>query len=93
MVWIALMAAIAAILMQHLGLAEELAEVVVKVSKCSKCCTFWLTLATLLYTGSNVVVAVTLSLLMAYLSFWVEFVLVKMQKLYDLLWERINKKK
>lgn len=93
MVWIALTAAIAAILMQHLGLAEELAGLAVKVSKCPKCTTFWLTLATLIYSGCDVVAAVALSLLMAYLSFWFGFILIGLQKFYDLIWERVNKKK
>lgn len=73
MVWIALTAAFAALLAQHLGLAEELAELVVKISKCPKCTTFWVTLAALIYSDCDVIAAVALSLLMAYLSFWVDF--------------------
>lgn len=93
MVWIALTAAIAAILAQHLGLAEELAGLAVKAAKCPKCCTFWLTLAALLYTGCDVVAAIALSLIMAYLSFWFGFVLIGLQQLYDNVWKRLNKRK
>lgn len=93
MVWIALTAAFAALLAQHLGLAEELASLVVKVAKCPKCTTFWATLATLIYSGCNMIAAVALSLLMAYLSFWAGFLLIGAQRLYDWLWQKINKKK
>lgn len=93
MVWIALTAAFAALLAQHLGLAEELAGLVVKVAKCPKCTTFWITLAALVYSGCDVVAAVALSLLMAYLSFWTGFPLIGAQKLYDWLWQKINRKK
>lgn len=93
MVWIALTAAFAAILAQHLGLAEELAQLAVKVSKCPKCTTMWVTLAVLLLSGCDILAAVALSLLMAYLSFWIGFVLIGLQKLYDLIWERMNKNK
>lgn len=93
MVWIALTAAFAAILAQHLGLVEELAELAVKISKCPKCTTFWVTLAVLMYSGCNVIAAVALSILMAYLSFWAGFLLIGAQWLYDWLWQKTNKKK
>lgn len=93
MVWTALTAAIAAILAQHLGLAEELAELVVKVSKCPKCMTFWVTLAALVFSGCDIIAAVALSLIMAYLSFWAGFLLIGLQRLYDILWERTNRNK
>lgn len=93
MVLIALTAALAAILGQHLGLAGELAQLAVKIAKCPKCTTFWVTLAALIYSGCDVIAAVALSMLMAYLSFWVGFVLIGAQKLYDAIWQKINKKK
>ena len=93
MVWIALAAAIAAILGQHLGLAEEIAKVATKVAECPKCCTFWLVLASLLYNGCDIVYAAALSMIMAYLSYWFGFVLIGLQKLYDWLWEKLDKKK
>lgn len=93
MVWIALTAAFAALLAQHLGLAEELAELVVKITECPKCTTFWVTLAVLICSDYDVIAAVALSLLMAYLSFWAGFVLIGAQRLYDWLWQKINKKK
>lgn len=93
MVWIALTVAFTALLAQHLGLAEELASLAVKVAKCPKCTTFWTTLAALLYSDCDVIAAVTLSMLMAYMSFWAGFLLIGLQKLYDMIWQKINKKK
>lgn len=92
MMWIALTAAFMAKLLQHIGLAEELAELLVKVAKCPKCTTFWVTLAVLVYSGCDKIAAVTLSLFMAYMSLWVGFALMGLQQLYDLIWEKINKK-
>lgn len=93
MVWIALTAAFAALLAQHLGLAEELAGLAMKAARCPKCTTFWVTLVALLYSGYDVIAAIALSMLMAYLSFWAGFLLIGAQKLYDVLWQKINKKK
>lgn len=93
MVWIALTAAFTALLAQHLGLAEELAGLAVKVAKCPKCTTFWITLAALIYSDYDVIAAVALSMIMAYLSFWAGFLLIGLQKLYDKLWQKINKNK
>lgn len=92
MVCIALMAALFAILGHHLGLIEKLSELSLEVAKCPKCTTFWIVLASLLFNGCGFVAAVTLSIVMAYLSFWAGFILVALQKLYDFVWEKINKK-
>lgn len=93
MVWIAVCAAVSAVLMQHLGLCEAIAEVVGKVTKCHVCCCFWLTLAALLYSGCEIIAAVSLSIIMAYLSNFFSIFLMLMQKIYDRLWEKINKMK
>lgn len=93
MVWIAICAAISAVLMQHLGLCEAIAEVAGKVAKCHVCCCFWLTLTALLYSGCGIIAAVSLSIVMAYLSNFFCILLVLMQRIYDRLWEKINKQK
>ncbi|WP_302821612.1 hypothetical protein [Parabacteroides goldsteinii] len=89
---IALTAALAAMLGHHLGLVERLSELAMEVAKCPKCTTFWVTLIVLVFSGCGLVAAVALSLAMAYLSFWFGFVLVELQKLYDWIWKRIDKK-
>lgn len=91
MVWIALMVMIVAGLAHHLGLSEAIAMVVAKVAKCSKCLTFWTTFFILIAVGSSILLTVMLSVLMAYLSHYWGLVLVLLNKLYDSLWQRINK--
>ena len=91
MVEIAICAAISAILMQHLGLIEAIVEIITKISKCHQCCCFWLTLITLIFSGCNIIAAVLLSIVLAYLSNFVVLLLIQIQKYYDWLWEQINK--
>lgn len=91
MVWIALMVMIVAGLAHHLGLSEAIAMVVAKVAKCPKCLTFWTTFFILFAVGSSFLLTVMLSVLMAYLSHYWGLVLVLLNKLYDSLWQRINK--
>lgn len=93
MLWIAICAAISAVLMQHLGLCEAIAEVIGKIAKCHVCCCFWLTIVALLYSGCGIIAAVSLSIVMAYLSNFFSIVLVLAQKIYDRLWEKTNKQK
>ena len=90
MVVIALTAAIAALLAQHLGLAEEVANIALKISQCPRCSVFWATLAVLLFAKTDIVNAVALSLIMAYLSYWFGILLIIFQKLYNALWKRIE---
>lgn len=93
MVEIALIAAFAAFIAQHLGLTDELAAIAVKVASCPKCCVMWITLFTLVLMGYDALASIALSLLLAYLSFWFGFVFIVLQKLYDAVWEKINKTK
>lgn len=92
MLLIALTAAMAAMLGQHLGIADKLSELTVEVAKCPKCTTFWVTLIVLVLYGYDFIAGVALSLLMAYLSYWFGIILILMQKLYNILWEKANKK-
>lgn len=91
MVWVALMAAVFAIVGHHLGLIEKLSELAVEVAQCPKCTTFWVVLAALLLNGCDFVTAIALAIGMAYLSFWAGFVLIALQKLYDWVWKKINR--
>ena len=93
MVWIAICAAISAVLMQHLGLCEAIAEIIGKIAKCHICCCFWLTLAALLHSGCEIVAAISLSIVMAYLSNYFVIVLMLMQRIYSVLWQKTSKKK
>lgn len=91
MVWIMLIMAFAATLAVHLGLPEAIAEVVNKVAKCEKCCTFWTTAAVLLYSGADLIAIVALSIFAAYLSHWIGLFLMVMQNIFTRLWQKVNK--
>ena len=91
MVGIAVLVMVASTLGVHMGLPQAIAQVVVKVSKCHKCLTFWLTLAVLVVTECPILLAGLLSLVGAYGSYWFGLVLIRMQRWYNELWERARK--
>lgn len=92
MAWIALMVMIVAGLAHHLGLPEAIASVVAKVARCQKCLTFWITFLVLIAVGSGFLLAVMLSVLMAYLSHYWGLVMMLLHKLYDYIWTRISQR-
>lgn len=91
--WIALSVMVASVLVVNLGLGEAIAKVSDKVLQCPTCLTFWGTLGALLYNGADVVLAVVLSILMAYVSNYFGILLTVLNRLYEKLWERSNAKK
>lgn len=91
MILIALIAMMLATLAHHLGLPESVARVGVKISQCPKCLSFWIALIVLVYVKCNVFVAIGLSLIMSYLSFWFGLLLGWLNLKYDKLWQRTQK--
>lgn len=91
MVWIAIVAMIGACLAQHLGLSEAIAQIVLKVARCSKCLSFWCVLFVLIVYDCSIITALLLSILMAYLSHYFSLLLMVLNKLYDWLWQKGNK--
>lgn len=91
MALIALIAMMLATLAHHLGLPEAIARVVLKVAKCPKCLSFWLALFVLILFGCNAFVAIGLSLIAAYLSFWLGLLLGWLNRKYDELWQKLQK--
>lgn len=84
MVLTALAVMVAATMIQHLGLAEAVAEVTNKVLSCNQCLVFWSTLAALIYTTDcNIIEAVLLSILASYLSNWFVIILIFLQKTFN----------
>lgn len=83
----ALIAMFAATLAHHLGLSEAVAKVISKILKCPRCLTFWSVLFVLFVYGCNILIAIGLSLLMAYCSIWTELLLGALNKLYERLWQ------
>lgn len=93
MIWLALMAMMAACLAQHLGLPQAVAMVLAKVAKCPKCLTFWITLIVLLIAGCETFFAIMLAIVMAYASYYFGLIIFILQSLYNRIWERVNKEK
>lgn len=85
-VWIAMLAMLSAVLIVNLGLGEAIAEVSGKILKCPTCLSFWGALAMLTYNGTEIIIAVSLSILVAYLSNFVGIVLMMFNRLYTRLY-------
>ena len=75
-------------LIHHLGLAHAIAEVVDKVLSCSQCLTFWSAMAGMMYMGADIITAVFLAILMAYLSNWFGLLLLYLQRKFTILYGR-----
>ena len=90
-VGIAMLTMVVATLAVHLGLPDAIDKVISKVMQCHKCLSFWSTLIVLTYLGANIFVAALLSICAAYLSIWFAALLYWINKLYNRLWERLNK--
>ena len=90
-VGIAMLLMITATVGVNLGLWQAISQVVGKICKCHKCLSFWLTLLGLIMLDCPIIYAVSLSLLSAYLSYWLCLLLILINKLYDKLWEKVNK--
>lgn len=75
----------------HLGLSVAIGKILTKILSCPKCLTFWSSLCLLYLLNCNLVIAVLLSLLGAYLSGWFALIIVKLNKKYEELWQRLNK--
>ena len=91
MMLIALIVMMLATLAHHLGLPEAIARVGLKVAKCPKCLSFWIALLVLVFVGCNVFIAIGLSLIVAYLSFWIGLLLGWLNRKYDELWQRLQR--
>lgn len=83
----------AATVAQHLGLLEAVAEVITKIASCPKCSSFWMSLGVLVYMDCPPFIAMGLSLLVAYLSYWFGLIVIYLNILYNRLWERLTSKK
>lgn len=75
----------------HLGLPEAIVRVVNKICKCYKCLSFWSTLIVLTVMTGDIVAASLLSIVVAYLSNWFAMLLILLNKIYDELWQKLNR--
>lgn len=83
MIQTAIFTMIIAVVLQHLGLTEEIAKIVTKICGCYMCCSFWLTLSVMLICGYNILWCLLLSALAAYFSNFIAFIFVILQMLYN----------
>lgn len=90
-VLIALVCMMVGVTSHHLGLTEEAANIVNKIAGCPKCCSFWIAILTLTIKGCDLFVSVSLALFVAYLSFYFGLVLIVLQKIYDWIWQKVNR--
>jgi hypothetical protein len=91
-VLIMLCAVVIATLGVHLQLWAAISSIAHKIATCAKCSSFWLSLATLVYLGCDIIIAVALSIIGSYLSHYVGLILIALNNIYDELWQRINNK-
>jgi hypothetical protein len=90
---IALATSLAATLAVHLGLPEAVVGVLRRIAQCAKCSAFWITLTVLLTTSHPPLLSAGLSLAASYLTHWFSLVFVKLQQIYDVLWQKLNREK
>lgn len=91
MLGVAIVAMVIASLAHHMGLSEAVVKVASKIARCPKCLSFWGTLAVLILYNYNLIVAIALSIAMAYASYYFGLILDVLHDLYDWLWRRKNK--
>lgn len=91
MLWVALLTMVCATLAQHLGLTEKIAQIGSQILICPKCLPFWGSLAVLFLSGCEPLYAAGLSLFMAYVSNWMGFIYIGLNKIYSKLWQKVTK--
>lgn len=92
-VGIAILTMFTATIAVHLGLPQAIAKVISTICNCHKCLSFWATLVVLYYLGAYSIATALLSISVAYLSNFVALLLIKLQHIYDKLWQRVNRPK
>ena len=76
----------------HLGLIskiEELTNCRLPIINCVKCGSFWATLIYLVVSTKDIIVAVALAFMFAYLALWLELAMCVVDTLYKRIYEKI----
>ena len=76
----------------HLGLVAAIERVLkrsIPVVNCPKCFTFWAVLFTTAFSGWNIVSALSVSFLCAYLSLWIQLLMAFIDRKYNHLYDTI----
>lgn len=88
-----MLVAVLGALASHLGLGVAVSKVLVKIGSCTKCMTFWLCVVYALYRDYNLFESAALGIAASYLSIWCEIGFVRLNGIYNKLWERVARKK
>lgn len=92
MEWIVAIVSMCVVLVaHHLGFIDKAYNVAGEIARCPMCSVFWITLWVLWYNGVNIIEAVALSFIMAYLSNWVAIGLELLSTLNEIVWRRSRK--
>lgn len=76
----------------HLGLVAAIEGALkrsVPIVNCPKCLTFWTVLFTTYFSGWNMISALAVSFLSAYLSLWLNLLFAFIDKQFNLLYDKI----
>ena len=85
--------AVSCVLAIHMGLVDAIGETLhlrLRIISCTKCLTFWATLALGALRGWGVIVSVATAFVSAYLALWLDLALTYMAMYYNRWYEKIN---
>lgn len=89
MEWIVAIVSMCVVLIaHHLGFVDKAYNVAGEIARCPMCSVFWITLGVLWYNGIDIIEAIALSFIMAYLSNWVAIGLELLSTLYEKIWQK-----
>lgn len=88
MVLVAIIATVITTLAHHLGFFDAVRSISDKVLKCYKCCTFWVTLTSLILMCCSPLYAVAVAFAAAYLSNWIALIWGELNIIYMRLWQK-----
>lgn len=91
--WIvAIVSGIVVAIAHHLGFVEKAYVIAGDIAKCPMCSTMWGTLTALLLIGGGLLESIALSFIVAYLSNWFMLGLGELNRIYEIVWEKQNRK-
>lgn len=79
-----------AVMINHLGLIEEIEKVIkheIPIVNCCKCFSFWLVLAYMLFNEYSVINSIATSFLCAWLATWIELLMGVIDYYYTKIYE------
>ena len=84
---------IAVVLFENMGMKEAVEKVLkydFKILSCTRCTTFWATLAYFVYNNGKIIDAISFSFINSYIAVWCELLFGYLTVLYDDIYEEIS---